>query len=59
MICGKEIHIGDYYYKEHQFLQYLKRPLLEECLDCFKTNRHEKFAFSNRDSPNGPLDRYI
>ena len=35
MVCKNEIPLGTYYFKEHQFLRFLQRPLAEICESCY------------------------
>ncbi len=60
MVCGGVIKIGDFYYKEHQFLRFLSRALAEICESCYsKGDLRVKFPGSEEETGKpGPLDRF-
>ncbi len=56
MVCGANIPKRSFYFKEHSFLRFLSRPLVEICESCFAAGKLPmKLQRSERE---GPLDRF-
>lgn len=59
--CGSKIEAGETYFKEEQFLQYLRRPIVEVCETCHNEGRFDLHFLEqeeNAELRRGPIDRF-